>query len=281
MLKSLFWIIFVSSLFNSLSIYGQTIEISEPRLEMRGNIIHISYDILNSTRSDQFTVELVVKDEDGRIFSANALTGDIGDVVSGGRDKHIAWDLEADQIEINADIYVKIYVKAIPPPNPALVVEGVENNDQHEAEVIEKSDKADFDTKQFSRTGLILQSVAFPGLGLSRYKGGMHWIRGGIGYGCLVGSILMNQVAVNTYEGIIDQAGYDAKNTVYQKALMQDQISKIMAYSAIVIWASDLVWTILGTSDMGNRSSYEKGLRINSTFDPVSKTPLLAFTYNF
>jgi len=137
------------------------------------------------------------------------------------------------------------------------------------------------EVKQFSRTGLILQSLAFPGLGLSRYKGSPHWIRGALGYGCLAGSVIMNRAALATYGDIMDQPGFDAKDVLYQDALKLDGISEVLAYTAIAIWVSDLVWTIVGTSDMDKGLSYQKGLRINSGIDPVSKIPLLAFTYKF
>lgn len=275
--KFFIWLILAGSLFNPSVIFGQNIEVSEPLLEMRGNIIHISYNILNSTRSNNFTVELVVRDEDGKEINARAITGDIGDMVSGGNDKHIAWDLETDQIEINADIFVKIYVKAIHPSEPVVVAPAPVDNVKKEAEISARISGA----KQFSRTGLVLQSLAFPGLGLSRYKGEPHWIRGVLGYSCVAGSIIMNQAAVNTYAGIIDESGYDAKTILYQEALKQDQISEVLAYTAIAIWVSDLIWSIVGTSDLNKSSSHQKGLRINSSIDPVSNSPLLAFTYKF
>jgi len=273
------WLILAGSLFSFSSILGQDVEVSEPRLEMRGNIIHISYDILNSTRTEKFIVDLSVRDEDGNEINARALTGDIGDLVSGGNDKHIAWDLGADQIELNADIFVKVFVKAIPPIGPVLVVPAIVEDEVKAKEDL--TSPVQSEVKQFSRTGLILQSLAFPGLGLSRYKGSPHWIRGALGYGCLAGSVIMNRAALATYGDIMDQPGFDAKDVLYQDALKLDGISEVLAYTAIAIWVSDLVWTIVGTSDMDKGLSYQKGLRINSGIDPVSKIPLLAFTYKF
>ena len=251
-----------------LVLSGQSIQVSDPRLEMKGNTIHIFYDILNSTPSDKFTVELRVKDENGNLINAAALSGDVGDTVTGGSDKQIAWDLDVDHIEMNADIIVKVYVKAIPPPEPVVLAPP-----SKEVEALNEG--------QFSRTGLLLQSVAFPGLGLYRYKGGPHWIRGILGYGCLAGSIVMNRVAVHTYDGIIDLAGYDAKNAEYQKSLSQDQVSEALAYTAIAIWVSDLVWTIAGTSDLNRKAALNGGIRIDPLIDPVSLAPMLALTLQF
>jgi len=252
-------------LYSALS--GQDIRVSEPVLEMQGSTIYITYDILNSSPSEKFTVELVVKDEDGMQINAAALSGDVGELVTGGDNKQIKWNLELDRIEMNADIYVMVYVKAIPPNVPVAVLPEEKEDEKAEEEVEENPPdesvkEADIKTgvaspvgSQYSRTGLVLQSAAFPGLGLSRYKGGPHWIKGALGYGCLAGSVIMNWTAVKTFDGIIDQPGYDAKNIEYQKALQQDQVSEVLAYAALAIWVSDLVWTIVGTSDLTKRSA--------------------------
>ncbi len=251
----------------SSAAFGQKIQVSDPTLQLRGNKILITYDILNSGSSDEFTVELVVKDADGKQINAAALTGDIGEMVMGGSGKQITWDLEVDRIEMNADIYVKVYVKAVPPPEPVVVPPVIKEPEEEEGqpepqkEEIEPQKENPSHTsggKQFNRTGLILQSVAFPGLGLSRYTGDPHWIRGVLGYGCIAGSVILNRSAVNTYDGIIDLTDYDEKNALYEKSLRQDQFSEALAYTAIAIWVSDLVWTFVGTRDLNNRTSYRE-----------------------
>jgi hypothetical protein len=252
----------------STAIFGQHVQVSNPELEMRDNVIHITYDILNSTPSQEFTVELIITDSDGKRIRARTLTGDVGEGVTGGYGKQIAWDLEVDKIEMNADIYVKVHVKAVPPPEPVITESPVK-------------DEEGTDGKYFSRTGLILQSAAIPGLGLTRYKGGSHWIKGALGYGCIAGCVIMNRIAVNTYNGINDLAGYDAKNSEYQKSLRQDQVSEALAYVTIAIWISDLVWTIVGTSDLDFRAQRNGGGRFTPSIDPVSHTPLIAFTFQF
>ena len=96
----------------SIAGFAQNLQVSDPKLELRDNIIYITYDILNSTPSDAFSVELVVKDADGNLIFAGALSGDIGHMVRGGSDKQISWDLGVDKVEINDQIFVKIHVKA-------------------------------------------------------------------------------------------------------------------------------------------------------------------------
>ncbi len=103
---------------------AQEIQVSDPRLEIRDNRIHITYDILKSTSLDRFMVDLSVTDAKGNAIKAVALSGDIGDMVPGGDNRHIVWDLEADQIKMNASIFVKLHVKVIPPPEPVPVSPG-------------------------------------------------------------------------------------------------------------------------------------------------------------
>jgi hypothetical protein len=247
-------------------VYGQNVEVSEPKLELRNNTIHISYDILNSTSSEAFSVELIVRDADGNQIPTTALTGDVGEVVSGGSGKQITWDLAVEKIEMNAQISVKIYVTAVPPapetdaPVPPAPVSG---------------------EKTFSRSSLMLQSALFPGLGLSRYRGGPHWIKGVAGYSCLAGAVIMNRKAISTFEDIYAQTDYDEQDKLYQESLNQDKVSEILVYTAIGIWVSDLVWTFVASSDLNRSSATAQRFRVNSSFDQLSFAPMLAFTYQF
>ncbi len=169
MWKTLTFLLCVCCLACSSALFAQEIQVSDPRLELRDNTILISYDILNSTPADKFTVALIVTDSRGKRIKATALEGDVGKLVYGGNNKQIAWDLEVDKIVMNAQIFVKVYVNAIPPPNPVVVEPAVEEAVEEPQETIE--DKVSREKKQFSRTGLLLQSVAFPGLELSQIQG--------------------------------------------------------------------------------------------------------------
>jgi len=273
--------------------YGQEIAVSDPSLELRGNIVHITYDILNSTSSDRFVVELRITDARGDRVPARTLSGDIGDDVPGGRAKYIDWDPKADNIEMEGSIFVDIKVKKVLPITPIVAPVKEEEKDDPvkvvQEEGLEKPGEDDIRPKareasslnQFSRTGLMLQSVVFPGLGLTRYRGGPHWIKGVAAYGCIAGSVVLNKSAINSYSGIIDLTELEEKNTLYEKAVQQDNISEALIYTAIGIWVVDLVWTFLGTSDIKRTANSSGGVRINSTIDPVSSAPMLAFTYKF
>ena len=135
----------------------------------------------------------------------------------------------------------------------------------------------------YNRAGLVLQSLVFPGLGLSRVTGNPHWIRGLAGYGCLVGSIVLNRQAVNTYKGISDLVSYNDVTEAFDKSVQQDNISEVLAYSAIGIWVIDFIWTLVGTSDLNKADSYgdSGGFSIGSNIDPLSNAPLVSVQYRF
>jgi hypothetical protein len=227
---------------------------------MNGNIITISYDILNSSPEEKYTISLEIKDENGNVIKAQSLYGDIGDEVAGGSNKQISWNLEADNIYIDAYVFVQINASIDPLFAPGKINSG-----------------------SYNRTGLIMQSLAFPGLGLSRMSGNPHWIRGVAGYGCIVGSIVFSRQALNTYNGIEDLIYFDEINSAYDKSIQQSNISGILAFTAIGIWVTDIIWTIVGTSELKEYpySTDSNGFSIGSSIDPMSNAPMLSVRYRF
>jgi hypothetical protein len=279
---------------------AQILRVSEPRIELRDNTLHITYDILESDATDEFTVELVITDEDGQRIHAATLKGDVGDMVTGGNNKHIIWDLTTDRIELDAEIFVKIRVKAIPPAEHVVVppfreesVQEPQNEPGVKEQPVEEttgSKRLGADTspassanKGLNRTGLVVQSFALPGLGLSRVTGKPHWIRGVAGYGCIAGSIILNNMAVNTYSGIMELSDYEAKDELYQESVTQDQVSEVLAYTAAAVWVTDIIWTLVGTSGL-NRSAHsinKEGFSLHTAFEPAIAIPMIGIAYRF
>jgi hypothetical protein len=136
---------------------------------------------------------------------------------------------------------------------------------------------------EFSRAGLILQSVALPGLGLTRYKQQPHWIRGVLGYGCLGGSVALSYLAYDSYTSYQSAGSEGEVEDFFSKAQSQQSTSDVLAFAAIGIWVTDLVWTILGTSDMGKKQTagVQEGFSIGTRIEPVSSAPLIALRYTF
>lgn len=139
-------------------------------------------------------------------------------------------------------------------------------------------------TKRLNRTGIILQSVAVPGLGLSRVTGKPHWLKGVAGYGCIGGSIYLNQMAINTYnDEFLSAYEPDEAALLLKKSTNQDNFSEMLAYTAIGIWTIDIVWTIIRSSDLKKdiNKSRDLGLSVGSGIDPLFKVPVVEFVYRF
>ena len=310
------FILIIITLCNDPNCNAQTpIKVSDPRLELRDNIIHISYDILNSNPSDKFTVSVDITDADGNKINALALDGDIGEDVNGGNNKHITWDLEVDKIFMKASIFVKINAKATLPPEPEITQIEEDTGEQDTIQVEDRSEgavepeftKEDLTTEKvtrkdidkedgteknapmgkvsqsYNRAGIVIQSFALPGLGLARVTGNPHWIRGVAGYGCIAGSVILFQQAVSNYDGIADLTDYDDQIELLNKSRKQDNISEVLAYTAIGIWVTDFIWTVVGTSDLRKKALYGeiKGLSVRSSIDPLSYVLSVSIRYSF
>jgi len=238
--------------------------ISNPTIELRDQKLIITFNILESSESDRFHVRMEVTDSAGNQLNVQALEGDFGINVSGGENKRIYWDFNTDGIYIDADIYIQIYADRIPTP------------DNNEVKEVGKK------TGTYSRGGVILQSIAFPGWGLSRVKGGPHWLKGVAGYGCIATSIAFNRMAIATYDDYKNSGSAEDASNLLNKSVQQDNISKAMAYSAIGIWVVDVVWTLAGTKNLKrNPSASTKGVSIGTNYDSLTKSPMLAFRYQF
>jgi hypothetical protein len=281
------WTVLVA-LAGSLCAAQTTVEVSDPVIQLVGNTIHITYDILHSTPQDKFNIELAITDENGNAIDAKALSGDIGENVSGGSNKQITWDLEADHIYLDEYILVQINAYAIQPPVPAAIPRESEKVQEEqetgtEGKTLTQEPSPLKPSKTYNRTGIILQSVALPGLGLSRVTGKPHWLRGVAGYGCIAGSVILNRQAVKNNDQIEDLVYYDDIQQAYNKSLQQDNISEILAYAAIGIWVTDIIWNIAGTKDL-HKASYSAeaaGFSIGSKIDAYTRAPLISVTYRF
>lgn len=257
-------------------LWSQNYRVSDPRPSLEGNVILIAYDILNSAQEDLFHVRLSVVDVDGNELPAKALSGDVGDDVNGGINKLIRWDLAADGIELEANIYFKVHAQYLPPPE-LLPEPPVEESPARQDSILPDQGLAELpspEEKKFTRGGLMLRSLVFPGLGLTKYTGKPHWIKGAIAYGCLAGSVGLNRMAISSYDQIYSTLDNPEREAAYTRSVNMDQASEILAYTAAAIWVVDLVWTFVGTP--GKRQ-----MALMPALDPTMGTPLLVFTYRF
>ena len=275
-----------------------TVEVSDPVLSMKNGKVLIEYVLLNTSRSEKFTIRIEITNQSGNRIPARSLSGDLGEGISGGGNKRIVWDIVADSIFLDEDIFVEVYALPEAPPVSEILPEVVEDTvvtiqkepmAEETREPVEEetkeavADATEQDKKEFNRTSLIIQSMVFPGLGLSRLTGSPHWIRGVAGYGCLAGSVYLNRKAWSTYQDYLGSETPDGVDDLFDQAYNNQRTSRLLGYAAIGIWVADIAWTIIGTSDMNKKSlaGNPKGISIGTTVEPVSNVPLIALRYRF
>jgi len=260
----------------------QAVQVTKPELSLENNKIRVSYDLLNTSPEEKFAIRIEVTDSEGNLINASSLSGDVGEDIPGGRNKLIIWDIEADSIYLDDEIYVQVFAKAIPAQEES---EPVAEETEPDAEPGSRTKTAPpSGTGKFSRTGVILQSLAFPGLGLSRMnRGKPHWIRGIVGYGCMAGSLYLNRKAVSNYDAYRNPANPDQVDKLFNRSLQQDNVSEILACAAAGVWITDMVWTFMGSSVLRQDQTFGSSDRfsVGATVEPVFHVPLFAFRIHF
>lgn len=313
--KAIIFLLIFCLFFLDPACHAQTkVRVSDPKLELKDNIIHIYYDILNSNPDEKYIISINIRDEDGSPVDAHSFVGDIGIVEEGGTNKQITWNLEADNIFMDAYVFVQINAKVISPPEPVttepeeevtheVVEEKADIQTKAQAEEIKEKDVIVEDktepakpeeeieteelppltktTKEFNRTEVVIQSLALPGLGLSRITGQPHWIRGVTGYGCIAGAIILNRTAINTFNNIGSLFYFDEINRAYDKSTRQGITSKVLGYTAVGIWVTDFIWNLAGTTDLKRRTSTSQGFSFETNIDPLSYVPMVSVKYRF
>lgn len=118
---------------------------------------------------------------------------------------------------------------------------------------------------------------------MSRYTGKPHWLKGVAGYGCIAGTLYFSKLSTASYADK-NAATEVAWQTYYNDvAKWQGNISKGFAAGAIGIWVTDIIWTIIGTSDLKIMplSAESNGFHIKSEYDPVFEIPMINLSYTF
>jgi hypothetical protein len=223
------------------------------------NSLVIKYDIVKALNSELFEIWVKVITESGKTIVPKSTNGDIGAGVAAGPNKRIVWDLSADNITIDEAFTVEVFARS----------------DYKEPKVVKPKREG------ISVGGAVLLSAILPGLGKTVAKGGgTQWMWGVIGYGCVAGSVVMNNKAFDTYEEYKIADHPDDRDDHFSKAEEYDLYSKIFIGTAATIWIIDLISTASQVSKINkrkNKSSYS----IHYTVDPISRRPLLGVTLRF
>lgn len=238
-------------------------QISAPDLELKGNNILITYDILNSTRRDLFDIWIEVTDTAGNKIVAESLTGDVGENVKGGSHREIVWDLGADGIFLDAGIFIQVYGERLTPLGSDLVLE------------------KEIRINPYKTIG---QTLAFPGWGMAGMgKSKLHLLKGVAGYGCLAATIVYNRLGISNYDLYQTTEDLSEVDNYYNKAVLQDNLSHAFAYTAIAIWVAELTWTSVVLANIKKQEKERVAERINiyPVYHPQFQSPMLAVGFRF
>jgi hypothetical protein len=241
----------------------ETLSVSKPLLEIRGENLNISYDILNSKPGERYNISLEITDSKGSIINAQTISGDIGQDVEGGKNKKIIWNFTSDNVkdEVNINIKIVITKYQVPPLSEEIAKSG----------------------EPYTRSRLVLQSVALPGLGMSKLKNKPCWITGVAGYGLIAGSIIYKGASKSNYKNFENSGNNQQELSYYKKYENQNTMSLICAIGAATIWVTDFV-IVLGSSSKlkGNSKSYQSNkLSLIPDYSITCSAPLLSLKYTF
>ncbi len=228
-------------------------------IELQGNSVRITYDISDSIQGDLYNVWIGITDANGNTLIARTFTGDVGDKVTPGTGKEVFWNHEEDGVNLDVGIYIQVFAE--PVKQPAVSARA---------------------GKEVKPTGMVLQSIVFPGLGLSRVTGQPHWLKGVAGYACIGSAIAFNRMARSTYDDYLVEREITISDELFEKAVQQDQISELCTYAAIGIWVTDIIWNLVAASKMNQPLQGEgKSLLITPYYDPEMQASMLALRFRF
>lgn len=292
--------------------------VSKPELRLENGQLIINYDITASNKDDIFRVWVEITDANNVKINALALSGDIGDEISGGRGKKISWNFTEDNIDSETEIFLQVYAEPqkIIEEEPKEIAENkpkevnnsktevttenktgevADNKPKEKAEnipeeIIENepenssgsADEEMHSLKKYSTGKSLYKSVLFPGLGFTGMdQSGFHLAKGVAGYGLIASSLVFNRLAVNNRANYLaEQTDEVKRDNYYDTYTRQDVLSKVFAYSAIGIWTTEIVWLLIDINAR-NRISDNRNMRISPGYDPVSGAPTFYLSYQF
>ena len=253
-------------------------EVSQPSLELRDNKLIIIYDIMNFNPEDKFKVWIEITDTEGNSLNVKSLSGDIGDNITGGNHKEITWDFKKDNFNTDTEIFVEVSAEKTAPVQVASE-EQIPDEKEQEETITEES----IPGKKVSTAGILLRSALFPGLGFVKMeKSKLHLAKGAVGYACIASSVIFNRMAVSNYNSYLDSYEIENSDNYFNKSVRQDNTSEIFAYTAIGVWAAELIWVFIESRNYNNAlSTYGRRISIDPLYDPYSNTSMICFSYNF
>ncbi|MEZ5195871.1 MAG: hypothetical protein R2764_05600 [Bacteroidales bacterium] len=238
-----------------------------------GSNLTITYEIAKAKAGEYFEVWVKITTDSGKEIVPIAMTGDVGKNVTGGENKRIIWDIEADNATIDEEISVEVFAKSM--GIPKTIEEPTTTKDDYN---VKDEPKA---KGNVSVGKALILSAVLPGLGNRYVKGkGAPWLIGVAGYGMIAGSILMNNSAYNAYEDYKVETDATQRSDFYDSAKSKKSISTVLAGTAIAIWVADLVWTGIQAGSANKKGGLSK-VSLNYHYEPMIGKPMIGLNYKF
>ncbi len=246
-------------LFIPLSVSGQQATvISKPELSFNHDTLVIKYNFENCKPNQYYTVWIEATTFDGEKLSYkhSSLSGDIGNGVLCDINKTVYWDLAADSIFIVNLVFVKVMASA--------------DNSYY----INKTKHPNY----------FFPSLMFPGSGLTLLKKNKkpYWLMGIAGYAGLASTLYFNEQANTDFRNYDQETDTDKKQEYYDSYEQNKKIMQISAISTGVIWATNLIWTVVAANhEPASISINNKELQITPMILPEKYTAGLTLKYSF
>ncbi|MBN1952400.1 MAG: hypothetical protein JW801_14460 [Bacteroidales bacterium] len=260
----------------------------------------IDYRITNSNPENLFKVWIEVYDAKDQTINALSLSGDIGSKIIGGDEYQIVWDYYKDMRDVNQEVFLEVcaeLIQDVQKPEPVLLdpkesatlakkevnkdnlSDSELNTNSTESNVLEASESAASSALHFTKVKALYRSVLFPGLGFTWMdRSSAHLAKGLTGYGLIVSSVIFNRLSIKTYNQYLAAATTEDRNTYFNASSNQDNLSEIMAWSAIGIWTIELIWIAFEPLKAHRQLS---GILIQPGIDPKSGVASLFLSVSF
>jgi hypothetical protein len=210
----------------------------------------VTYDLDKAGKDERFSILLKISTPSGKIITSYTLSGDVGENITGGKDKQIIWCISRDNVAINEDIAVEVFATS----------EGS-------------------NVKFVSRSKAVLISAVVPGLGLTKLNnGGPYWIMAIVVYGAAAGSYIYYSMAEQNYTKYLVARTEDERNTLHSTVQSQKNMSNVLMYTAGAVWLGNLIWTL---ANPNKTKPGKKGISLGGSYDPMAKAPVVMFKYKF
>ncbi len=236
-----------------ISVLAQKSKISNTTVEIADNKMVVKYDLLGSKATKHYKILFEITNSTGLIIPTKNVSGDVGNNITGGPNKQIVWDYNADGIVYQDDINIQL--------SAVFIYEDV------------KTSKA------------LMLSTLCPGLGISAMeKGKPYWLLGLVSYGCLGYSYILNKKGYDNYTAYLNNSEDNLNDKLLKDSQDQKQISKTLGYAAAGVWGINLIWTAIKAKSKKSKSlSYinKNDIMFYSLYDPLTKTSGFSLKISF